>query len=302
MIKRAWEFIAPFIRWILLAVVAVLGLLVLLRLLGVQPPDEFTIATGRQGGAYYAFAEQYQERFAEEGVILNIRETAGSLETIELLNAGEVDVGFVQNSLFTDLVSPELRTLASLYYEPLWIFYNDELPVLLRDVSDLAGLRINVGEEGSATQNSGSIVLNANGVTAENSTFVTLPTSEAVEQLKAGDIDAMLYIAGASAPLVTELLSTPGIKLLPFGNAEAYTRRFKTASKVTLPKGVIDLGQNIPSQDVDLIAARATLVASDQLHPDLARLLLIIATQVHSTGGIWNGQVSSHRPTMSPFP
>ncbi len=92
------ELIGPIIRYGLIALAVVAVLAVLVRLLGWQPPSEFTIATGRQGGAYYAFAKQYQEEFAKQGVTLNIRETAGSLETLDLLRTGEVDAGFVQNT------------------------------------------------------------------------------------------------------------------------------------------------------------------------------------------------------------
>jgi hypothetical protein len=57
-------------------------------------------------------------------------------------------------------------------------------------------------------------------------------------------------------------------------------------SEVHLAEGVMDLARNIPPRDTPLIAARATLVAGPNLHPDLARLLLIIATDVHESGGI----------------
>ncbi len=96
MVRRIFEFIAPFLRWIALAILVTAVIYLLIRILGIEPPREFTIAAGREGGAYYAFAEQYKERFAEEGYTLHIRPTAGSHETIDLLNSGEVDAGFVQ--------------------------------------------------------------------------------------------------------------------------------------------------------------------------------------------------------------
>ena len=129
-LRNTWEYISPFARYLLLTAMVLVGLVLLVRFLGLQPPDEFTIATGRQGGAYFAFAEQYQERFAKEGYTVNIRETAGSVETLEFLNAGEVDVGFVQNVVYDDIRSdPELSTLASLFYEAMWVFYRDDLAV-----------------------------------------------------------------------------------------------------------------------------------------------------------------------------
>ncbi len=284
--QRIWEFVAPFVRWIILAIVALAAVALLIRFLGIQPPEEFTIATGRPGGAYYAFAEMYQERFAKEGYTLNIRETAGSIETLELLNTGEVDVGFVQNIVHNTPISPGLSTLASIYYEAMWIFYRDDLAPRPQHVVDLKGLRINTGEEGSATQSSANSILGVNGISAANSTLLALPSAEAAQQLRDGDLDVAILVAGAASPLVQELALTPGIKLLPIDTAAAYASRFKNVSAVVLPKGVIDFAGVVPAEDVPLIAARATLVANEELHPDLARLLLIIATEVHSEGGI----------------
>ncbi|MFN2295774.1 MAG: hypothetical protein ACK2U0_15345, partial [Candidatus Promineifilaceae bacterium] len=77
--------------WFLLAIVfiALVVIGILYSLIGVRPPKEFTIATGQQGGAYYAYSQEFQRRFAEQGYSLNIRETAGGVETIDLLEKGE---------------------------------------------------------------------------------------------------------------------------------------------------------------------------------------------------------------------
>jgi TRAP-type uncharacterized transport system substrate-binding protein len=82
LLRNVWEYIAPFARYLLLAAIVLIALVLLARFLGLEPPREFTIATGREGGAYYAFAQQYQERFAEEGYTLHIRPTAGSVEIV----------------------------------------------------------------------------------------------------------------------------------------------------------------------------------------------------------------------------
>jgi TRAP transporter TAXI family solute receptor len=302
--KRLWDFIAPFVRWIVLTVLVFVALAVMIRFLGIQPPKEFTLATGRQGGAYYAFAEQYRERFAEEGYTVNIRETAGSIETLELLNVGEVDVGFIQNVVYDDVrADPELSTLASLFYEAMWVFYRNDLAVRPHNVADLAGLRINVGEEGSATQTSSRAILALNGITQENSTLLTLSSAEAAQQLKDGGLDAAIFVAGASSPLVRDLALTPEIELLPFSTADAYASRYKNVTAVVLPAGVIDIAKTVPAEDIPLIAARATLVASDKLHPDLARLLLIIAAEIHSEGGILekSGEFPNAEPVEIPL-
>ena len=50
-----------------------------------SPPSRITIATGRKGTTFDFFGERYRERFARAGVKLDLRETAGALENLRLL-------------------------------------------------------------------------------------------------------------------------------------------------------------------------------------------------------------------------
>lgn len=129
-------------------------------------------------------------------------------------------------------------------------------------------------------------ILELNGVTTENSTINMQLTDEAAQLLKDGELDILMMVAGAASPRVNDPLMTPGIHLLTVRHADAYIARLKNVSSHVLPEGVIGLAQNIPPEDTLLIAAKATLAAGPDLHPDLARLLLVISNEVHSPGGI----------------
>jgi hypothetical protein len=81
------------------------------------------------------------------------------------------------------------------------------------------------------------------------------------------------------------LLQTPGIKLFDFAQAEAYTRRFPYLSHVILPRGIVDLGRDLPPKDYHLIAPTATLVARQDLHPALVDLFVQSAIDIHGGAG-----------------
>jgi hypothetical protein len=85
--------------------------------------------------------------------------------------------------------------------------------------------------------------------------------------------------------LIQMLLQTPGIKLFDFTQAEAYTRRFPFLSHVVLPRGIVDLGRDLPPRDYQLIAPTATLVARASIHPALADLFIQAATNIHGSAG-----------------
>src|SRR5262245_8893338 len=80
-------------------------------------PREFTILTGRDGGGYFQAAVAYQTIAAANGFHLAIRLTAGSLETLRLLEAGEAGIGFVQGGVASTVASGELSSMAGVFYE-----------------------------------------------------------------------------------------------------------------------------------------------------------------------------------------
>ena len=59
-----------------------------------------------------------------------------------------------------------------------------------------------------------------------------------------------------------------------FEQADAYTRHFSYLSKVIVPRGVVSIAYDLPRQDIQLLAATATLVGKDDVSPALVTLLL----------------------------
>ena len=103
-------------------ILALAGCFIAWQFVNPAPPDTITIATGQQGGAYLLFAERYQAVLAREEITLNILETAGSVENLQLLENDSVDIAFIQGGIASTADNPDLLSLASLYYEPLWVF------------------------------------------------------------------------------------------------------------------------------------------------------------------------------------
>src|SRR5690606_16682722 len=117
--------------------------------------------------------------------------------------------------------------------------------------------------------------------------IVRLPLEHtpAVMELLAGGIDAVVFASAPESPLVRMLLQTPGIRLLDFAQAEAYERRFGFLSRVVLPRGVVDLGADVPPEDYRLVATTTTLVAREGTHPALVQLMVQAAAALHAEPG-----------------
>ena len=250
------------------------------------PPKKVVMTGGAEGGAYESYATQYRDRLAVEGVTLELRSSAGSVENLKRLmddNSG-ISIGFVQGGIAKAGDDENLMSLAGLYYEPLWVFYRGSAD--LDHASRLRGRRIAIGAEGSGTRPLALQVLALAGMDARNTTLLDLDAAHAAEALARGQIDAAMMVADSNSPLVARLLHDKRVRLMSFAQAEALTRHLPFLSHVVLPEGGIDFAANLPARDVHLVAPTANLVVRDDIHPALITLLLQAATDIHGGPGL----------------
>jgi TRAP transporter TAXI family solute receptor len=270
-------------------VIAVLWLSV--QFLQPGPSRHLVLATGAESGIYQQYALRYKEILGREGVTVDLRITGGAGDNLRLLldPKSGVDVAFMQGGVAMSPEADRLVMLASLYYEPLWIFYRD--PATLSQIRHLYGKRIAIGTPGSGTRALIAPLFAAQGlVTASGkgsgyTELVELGGGDALRALKAGEIDAALYVGGAATPTIQQALRDPFIKFMNLTHADAYPRRLPFLTKLTLPYGTIDLAINLPDQDVTMIGTKAMLVARDDLHPALINLLIDAAREIHGRQG-----------------
>src|SRR5262245_25262529 len=138
------------------------------------PPKRIVMSGGSEGGAYEGYAQRYKEILAEDKIEVVLRPSAGSVENLKRLMDGNSGViaSFVQGGIAKEGDDDELMSLASLYYEPLWVFYTGERTI--DQVAQLRGRRIAIGPEGSGTRPLALRVLALAGVNAKNTRLLDL--------------------------------------------------------------------------------------------------------------------------------
>jgi TRAP-type uncharacterized transport system substrate-binding protein len=310
---RWWDTVVgagPLVVGVLIAFVA-LGLYVAYRVLDPTPDKRIVIATGPEEGAYIEFAKRYQPLLRAHGLAVELRTTQGSSENLSLLRDPHsgVDAAFVQGGVETVDTGADRRvaSLGSVAYEPVWLFYREaDAPgrdkARLDNLSQLAGWRINTGPSGGGAGPLFLQLAQANQIEATQLQLGEKPAVHAVVDLLQGRTDAVLMVAAADAPLVQYLLRAPGIHLFEFVQSQAYARRFPFLRALTLPRGIVDLAADKPPQDVRLVAATASLVVREDLHPALVQLLVQAAQQVHGDAG-WFSRVGEFpSPNVSDLP
>ena len=281
-----------------------------------SPPRRVVFATGPAQGAYAEFGKRYAELLKADGIQVELRTTQGSAENLRLLrdpNSG-VNLAFVQGGADRKHGPDEdadagLVSLGSMFYEPVWVFYRDDarrrrlgdLP--FESLAQLPGWRINIGLPGSGIAALMDKLIEANNLDAQQLDLVRLGLTPGVVELLEGPLDAMAFVTAPESLMVQMLLKTPGIGLLDFAQAEAYSRLFPFMNPVTLPRGMVDLGRDMPPRDVRLVAPTGSLVARDSTHPALIQLFVQAAAQVHGSAGWFQhkGDFPNARNTERPL-
>jgi hypothetical protein len=132
--------------------------------------------------------------------------------------------------------------------------------------------------------------------------LLDLDYTQSIDALTAGEIDVVIVPQLDGNPL-QRALGGPGIRLMSVAQAEAIAKTVPGLKHVVLWRGLIDLGRNIPSSDVDLLASRNRLLVRKDLHPALQYLLLEAMREVHWGPGPFNrlGEFPAEQPNDLPL-
>jgi TRAP-type uncharacterized transport system substrate-binding protein len=157
-----------------LAALIALGVVIWLALEYFVPslPTRITIGAGVKGTTFEYFAERYRQRFARAGINLDVRETAGALENLELLKdpSSGVQIGFLTGGISNGENAPNLSSMGLISNIPFWIFYPSYES--LTGLSQLKGKRIAVGPEGSGARYTAERLLSRADINAQTATLL----------------------------------------------------------------------------------------------------------------------------------
>jgi TRAP transporter TAXI family solute receptor len=104
--------------------------------------------------------------------------------------------------------------------------FTEEVHIIVRsnvtDIKQLNGKIVNFGEQGSGTDITGRLVLDALGIKVQE---LHLSDADAIEKLKSGEIIAVIVMAGKPAPELAYLKGADDLKVLPI----PYTKELEDA-------------------------------------------------------------------------
>jgi TRAP-type uncharacterized transport system substrate-binding protein len=138
-----------------------------LHLFSPAPPKEITILGGPAGSSFQLNAQRYAKIISTHGVKVNVIETEGSDNNLEILQdkKKKADVGLVQNDSSLDEKEEEIANLMSLgtvWVQPLLVLYRGAQDISY--INQLKGKRIALGPEETAVHQFVDQVMLENGM------------------------------------------------------------------------------------------------------------------------------------------
>jgi TRAP transporter TAXI family solute receptor len=221
--------------------------------------------TGREHGTYYQFGQDLKRLVKQSGINLAVHPSNGSVDNIAAVyQTPGIELGIVQSDVLTFIaerqsnaavtqIANSIRMVFPLYDEEIHIVGRREIG----DFEQLAGKRVAVGPAGSGTYLTARLLFKLAAVVPGE--LVPLDAREALTALKAGQLDAMVYVASSPIGLLKERITVDdGLALIGISHKsvlEAY-------APVEIPASVYDW-QPTP---VSTVAVKAVLVSFDFRH------------------------------------
>jgi TRAP transporter TAXI family solute receptor len=229
----------PALRRTLLAAAATAGL-VMASAASAQAPQFFRIGTGSAGGTYYPIGgiianaiscppgARCNEAGATDGVpglVAVAQATQGSVQNVNLIQAGNAESGFVQSDVThwsytaTGLFEgrpklDRLRFIAHLFPEHIHAVVRKDSPI--QRFEDLRGKRIAIGLQASGARIGSELILAAYGLQANRDfTPEYLNQAQGTERMQDRGLDATMTVVGYPAAAFSEFCARTGCRILP---------------------------------------------------------------------------------------
>ena len=181
---------------------------------------DFIMGTGSSGGTYFALggamANAINNKLAADGITITAQSTGASVENMNLMQAGEMDLGIAMNNVAanahdgTGAFSAPCDNVAAIgvvYNEVYQIVANAEKGA--KEVADLKGMKIAIGPAGSGTLGLSQLVFSAAGIDPQKDIEPQSDSfGDAATKMKDGHIDAACNVLAVSASSIIEMTTS----------------------------------------------------------------------------------------------
>ncbi|MFS0556178.1 TAXI family TRAP transporter solute-binding subunit [Brevibacillus sp. 179-C9.3 HS] len=244
---------------------------------GSADPSQLVIATGGTGGTYFPLGGGMADHITKNaGITATAQATGASAENIRLIRDKKADIAFTQNDIAeyaakgTNMFQQDgkidsFQALGALYDETIQIVVSADSNI--KSVTDLKDKRVSVGAPGSGTEVNAQQILEAYGMTFEDTKLQRLSFADSAKAIQDGQLDAAFQTAGTPTAAITELAATKGVKIIPLDadKIDAIIAKYPYYVKTTVPANTY---QTVP-EEVTTVSVKSMLLIRSDLSEDL---------------------------------
>jgi TRAP transporter TAXI family solute receptor len=239
-----------------------------------------TIGTGGITGVYYptggAIARIVNKKKDEYGIRCTVESTGGSVFNVNAIMAGDLEFGVVQSDRQYQAINglaewadkgkqEDLRAVFSIHPESITLVATVDSGV--KDIKDLRGKRVNIGNPGSGQRQNSIDALEAVGIDIDKDIVAEgVKAAEAPGLLQDGRIDAFFYTVGHPSGAIKE--ATAGatkVRFVTISGIDKLLAEYPYYAKSFIPVELYPGAVN--KQDVETFGVKATFVTSAKV-PD----------------------------------
>lgn len=237
-----------------------------------------TIATGGSSGPYNIIGTTLANEYSNEfGVNSKPQSTGASVENINLIKEGKVEMAFVMSDVLTEAAEgvgnfPEkvdkIQQIAALY--PNYVQIVTTADSGIKSIEDLKGKRVAVGDQNSGVEVNARNLLNGFGITYDDLKVDYLGYAEAADGLKSGSIDAAFLTSGLPNSSVMELSASIDLALVSVdpSKVEEIAKDQPYFVSLDIPADTYGNAEAIPTAAI----MNALVVSSDLSEDDVYKL------------------------------
>ncbi len=238
---------------------------------------ELAFATGGTSGTYYplggAIANVWNNNI--DGVNVTIQPAGASVENINRVSSGEVDIVLAMNNVADDAFNGNGKSFPKALenFKAVGVVYPEVMHVVttqdsgINSIADLKGKAINPGPPGSGTYVTALPILEAFGIGPADFDSKPGSFSDAVAGLKDGTIDAAFAVVSFPSSAVKEIATTNPVKILEIEGAEFDKLKETVPFAAQFP---ITGGEyNGQDEDASTVTLQAVMYVKEDLPEDL---------------------------------
>lgn len=243
-------------------------------------PQKIRIATGTVGGRYRAVAESLgDEVTARSGVPVELIETRGSIENLDRLERGDLELALFQPEAVAHDSGDHssIRSAGNVFSEVVVILARHDSGI--QSVFDFAGKRVSIGVEKSGDRATARLVLQHCGLSVDDIQAEAFDYSAIERGFRESTLDAAIVTVGLDAEFLPAMSRDGLVEVLEIPFADALAMRHLGTQTHAIPAGSFCTSPlPVPREAVLTVSVRSQLLTTVDVPDSLIELVEQILT------------------------